>query len=201
MKSGPVLQGLDLSSSQTDTDLDTPHLTNLWNTLSSSTVSWRKNDLLLALNLVALEHPTGSALNDVAVVALGNLLEKGGHTALGNWLLSSSLSLLLIGTGGNKSSGDHESEKELVCIVCRKEQVRLATVELVVLVLGGWDDNGIADNGSETIYLCAKLDLDNITSLEGDGSLGLVGCERSVWGDKGGWRDGRWVGDTWHTIS
>ena len=99
VQSSSVLKVLELAGSQGDTDLNTPYLADLWDTLALGALSWCQDDLLLSLNLVALEQPRGGALDEVAVVALDDLLEKAGHAALGHWLYGSGLGLLLGCTG------------------------------------------------------------------------------------------------------
>lgn len=99
VQSSSVLKVLELTGSQRDTDLNTPYLADLWDTVTLGALSWCQDDLLLPLNLVALEQPRGGALDEVAVVALDDLLEKAGHAALGRWLYGSGLGLLLGCTG------------------------------------------------------------------------------------------------------
>ena len=95
VQGSPVLEVLELASALGDTDLNTPDLADLWDTLALGALSGREHDLLLALDLVALEEPRGGALDEVAVVALDDLLEEVGHAALGHWLLGCGLGLLL----------------------------------------------------------------------------------------------------------
>ncbi len=194
MKGSSVLKVLELSSAERNTDLNTPNLTDLWKAITLALLTWRKDDLLLALDLVALKDPGSGVLDEVAVVRLGDLLEERCHLRLWDGLLFDSLGLLLVGSGGEKSSWDHQAKEELVAVVGCEHQVGDARL---VLVLGSaWDNDGVADDGSEAVDLGTELDLDDIAGLELDLGLSLVGLERGVWGDESVWGDGGWVGDT-----
>lgn len=191
VQSSSVLKVLELTGSQGDTDLNTPYLTDLRDTLTLGALSWCQDDLLLSLNLVALEQPRGGALDEVAVVALDDLLEKAGHAALGNWLLGSGLGLLLGGTGRQESRWDHQAQEKLVRVVGSQDQVRGAG-----LILAAGDDDVVANDCSETVDLGTELDLDHITGVQDNLGLGLVGLERGIWGDERRRGDGGRVGDT-----
>ena len=195
VKGSAVLELLDLARSQADAHLDTPDLANLGDALALVVLARGNNNLLLALNLVALEEPRGGALDKVAVVGLDNLLEKLGDLGLRRRLLGSGLGLLLIGTGSEEARGDHETEEELVGVVGGENQVSIATLDNIVgLVLGGGND-GVANNGAEAIDLSTKLDLDRLAGLDLNNSLLLVGGQGSVGGDESGGRDGGGVGE------
>lgn len=80
VESGTLLKVLELSGSLGNCNLNTPDLTDLWKTVTLAVLStWCKDDLLLALNLVALKQPRGGVLSQVALVGLGDLLEHVGH--------------------------------------------------------------------------------------------------------------------------
>lgn len=193
----PVLELLDLAGAQTDTDLNTPDLAQLRDTIAAGTLARGKDDLLLVLDLVATKQPRSGALNQVAVVALDNLLQEGGDSGLGRGLLLGSLGLLLVGAGGQGSGREHHAQEKLVRVVCCEDEIGLASRDnlgLLALLLG---EDGSTDNCSETIYLSTQLDLDGLASLNGNVGLGLIGRERSVGRDKSGRRDSRRVGKTW----
>jgi hypothetical protein len=186
VESGPVAVALDLATSQTETHLNTPDVADLGLAFTPDTLAGRKDDLLLGLDLVVLELPDGGALNDIASVGLGNLLNHLGHLALRVRLLGGSLLLLLLVALSNKARRDHQPEQKLIGVVCSEQEIGFLSSDLA----GGADQDVVADNGAETVDLSAELNLDNLSSLEcGCGLLG-VGLEGSVWGDVSARRDG-----------
>ena len=191
MESGAVLEILELSGSEGNTDLNTPDLTNLWKTLTLALLTWSKDNLLLALNLVALKDPRGGVLDQVAVEGLADLLKVRSHLGLWDGLGLSSLGLLLDGSGSQKSPWDHKAEENLVGVVGSEHQVGNAL--LIVLGGGSWDNDGVANNCSETVDLGTELDLDDIAGVKCDGSLSLIGLQWGVWSDECIWGDGGWV--------
>jgi hypothetical protein len=197
VKGGTVAERLDLTGAQTDTHLNTPGLANLGKTVTSDTLAGSQNDLLLALNLVSLELPAGGVFDEVAVVALDELLKELGDLALAERLLCTCLGNLLLGAGGEKTGRQHGSQKELVGVVSGEDKVSLAALEFAVGVgLGRGNNDRVADNGTEAINLSTELDLDALGSLELDGGLLSVGLEGSVGGDESAGRDGGGVSDT-----
>lgn len=196
MEGSAVLELLLLAGSQADAHLDTPDLANLGDTLALGVLASGNDNLLLALNLVAVKEPRGGALDKVAVVGSDNLLEKVGDLGLRRGLLGGGLGLLLLGTGSEETRGNHEAEEDLVGVVVGENQVGGAALDNIVgLVLGG-GNNGVANNGTEAIDLSAELDLDGLTGLDLDGSLLLVGAQGSIGSDKSGGRDGGGVRET-----
>lgn len=195
MKGSAVLVLLDLAGSQADAHLDTPDLANLRDTLALGVIARGNNDLLLALNLVAVEEPRGGALDKVAVVGLDNLLEKVGDLGLRRRLLGGGLGLLLIGTGSEEARGNHKAEEELVGVVVGENQVSIAALDNIVGLVLGRGNDGVANYGAEAIDLSTELDLDGLTGLDLDSSLLLVGGQGSVGGDETGGRDGSGVGE------
>lgn len=190
-----VLELLNLAGSQADAHLDTPDLANLGDTLALGVLASGNHNLLLALNLVAVKEPRGGALDEVAVVGADNLLEKVGDLGLRRRLLGGGLGLLLIGTGSEKTRGNHEAEEDLVGVVVGENQVSVAALDNIVgLVLGGGND-GVANDGAEAIDLSTELDLDGLTGLDLDSSLLLVGAQGSVGSDESSGRDGSGVGE------
>lgn len=197
MESGTVAEGLDLTGAQTDTHLDTPGLADLRETVTSDALTRSQDDLLLALNLVSLELPAGGVLDQVAVVALDELLKELSDLALAVRLLGTCLGNLLLGTGSEKASGEHGSQKELVGVVGGEDKVSLATLEFAIGVgLRRGNNDRVADNGTKTIDLSTELDLDALGSLELDGGLLGVRLEGSVGGDERAGRDGGRVSNT-----
>ena len=195
MEGSSLLKVLELTGAERDTDLNAPNLGDLWEAITLSLLSWCEDNLLLALNLVALEQPRGGVFDKVAVVGLDDLLEHLGHLGLGDGLLLLGLGLLLDGAGSQQSSWDHESQQELVGVVSSEHQISDAGLVLLGL---SWDNDGVADNRSEAINLGTKLDLDNIAGLESDGGLGLIRLEWGIWGNESIWRDSGWVRDAWN---
>jgi hypothetical protein len=59
-----------------------------------------------------------------------------------------------------------------------------------------WNEDGVADDGTKSINLCAQLDLDEFAGLEGGLCLCLFRDERGIWCDVGVWGDGRRMTDT-----
>lgn len=191
VESGAVLEVLELSGSERNTNLNTPDLTDLWKTLALALLTWSKDNLLLALNLVALKHPGSGVFDQVAVEALDDLLEIGSHLGLWDGLGLSSLGLLLDGSGSQKSSWDHQAEENLVGVVGSEHQVGDAGI--ILLLSLSWNDDGVANDCSETVDLGTELDLDDISGLQDDGSLSLIGLQWGIGGYECIWRNGRWV--------
>jgi hypothetical protein len=196
MESGTLVNTLHLTRAQTDTDLDTPNLTNLGSTLALGALGRRKDNLLAALDLVVVEQPRCGALDDVDVVGLGNLLQKAGDPGLGRSLLGGSLGLLLVGALSQETRGGHQSQEKLVDVVVGKDQIGSAASDLLAGLVLGSSNHGITDNGAETIDLGTKLDLDSLAILDLGTGLSLVGGERSVGSDVGRRGDGGGVGET-----
>lgn len=142
-------QVLDLSGAQRKTDLDTPDFTDSRDTVTTDAVGRGKDDLLLTLDLVAVEDPAGGVLNHVAVVGLGDLLEQGGDLGLRRGLLGGSLLLLLFGTAGEETGGDHKAQQQFVGVIGSVNQVGLTAGDDVT----GANDDHVANNGTETIDL------------------------------------------------
>lgn len=198
VQGGAVVKVLDLTGSQAEADLNTPNLTNIGDTLTTDTLAGDQDDLLVTLDLVAVEHPAGSVLNNLAVVSLGDLLQEISHVRLGRGLLGGGLSLLLVGTLGQQTGGDHQAEQELVGVVSSDNKVSLtAGDDLLGGVLLG-DDVHVTDNSSESINLGTELDLDDLASLQSDLGLGGIGHKGSVGSDIGAGRDGSGVRDTFY---
>lgn len=147
------------------------------------------------------EQPGCSALDDVAVVALGDGLEQAGDLGLRRSLLSGGLGLLLVSSLGEETRGNHQSQKELIAVVGSEHEVSGAARDfLASLVLGSCEDS-VAHNGAEAIDLSSKLDLDGLAGLDLGGGLGLIGRQRRVGSDVGGGRDGRRVGEALRSVS
>lgn len=170
---GPVAVVLDLAASERKTNLNTPDLANLGKTLTTYTLAGRKDNLLLGLDLVVLELPDGSALDNVAAVGLGDLLEHLGHLGLCVGLAGSILLLLLFIAVRDKTGWDHQPQKKLVCVVCSCQKIRSLASDLA-------NDDVVADNGSEAIDLSTELDLNDLAGLQRGGRLLTIGLERSV---------------------
>lgn len=182
MQGSTVVQVLDLTVAQREANLNTPNLTDLGDTVTTDTVAGGQDDLLGALDLVAVEQPGGSVLNDVAAVGLGDLLEKSGHLGLGGSTLGSGLLLLLVGTLGKQAGGNHEAEQKLIGVVGGNDQVGLGASDgLLGGVLLGSNDH-VADDGTETIDLSTELDLDDLAGLQDGLGLGGIGDQRGVGG-------------------
>jgi len=191
-----VVKRLDLAVAQAKANLNTPNLTNLGNTFTTGTVARAQDDLLVALDLVAVKQPAGGVLDDVAVVGLGDLLQVGGDLSLGRRLLGGGLLLLLLGTLGQQTRRNHETQHNLVGVVGRKNQVGLAASDNL---LGGVllaNDKHVTDDGSKAIDLSTQLDLDDLAGLQGGLGLGGIGHQRSVGSHIGARRDGSGVGNT-----
>lgn len=141
-----LVQVLDLSGSQTDSHLHTPSFTNCGNTLTLRALRRGKDDLLGTLNLVAFEEPRGGALDELAVIGTGNLLQESGDLGLGWGLLRRGLGLLFVGSLSQEARGDHQSQQELVGVVRGQNQVSIATGDGLVGLVGGSGDDGVADN-------------------------------------------------------
>lgn len=197
---GTVVEILDLTSSQAETNLNTPHLTHIRNTVAAYTIAGGQDDLLLALDLVAIEQPASGVLDDVAVVGLGDLLEEAGHVGLSWGLLGGRLLLLLLGALGQQTGRNHQTQQKLVSIVGCDNEVSLTASDNVLGSALGGNYNHVTDDGSEAINLSSQLDLDNLSSLQGRLGLGGVRDERSVGSDIGARRDSGRVRDTLTTI-
>jgi hypothetical protein len=191
-----VVEVLDLAGSETEANLNTPNFADLGDTVTADTVTGRENDLLLALNLVAAEQPAGGVLDDIAVVGLGDLLEQGRHVGLSRGLLSRGLLLLLVGTLSQQTLGNHETQEDLVGVVSSENEISLtAGNRLLGGVLLG-NDHHVANDGSESIDLSTKLDLDDLAGLQSNLGLGGIGHQRSVGSHIGARGDSRGVRDT-----
>jgi hypothetical protein len=81
-----------------------------------------------------------------------------------------------------------------------QQEVRIAASDLVAGV-SRRDNDGVADDGAEPVDLSAQLDLDRLALLQLYRRLGLIRGERGVWGDEGGRRNGRGVGDSFEEVS
>lgn len=193
MESWSVWQRLDLAGSRADTNLNTPSLANLWETLALDTLAWSQDDLLLALNLVTLKDPARSVLDQVALVALGDLLEELGHLRLTVWLDRLCLLLLLLSSLRQQTRWHDHPHHQLVRVVGCKQEVGWSSRDLGVVLAS---NDGIADNRTKAIDLSTELDLDCLVGLEHSLRLLGVGGEGSVWGHVGAWRDGARVGDS-----
>lgn len=191
VKGGAVGEGLDLAVASADAHLDTPDLANLGHTVTPDAVTGCEDDLLVALNVVAVEFPDGSVLDEAAVVALGELLEEVGDPGLGEGFGGGGgLLLLLLGAGGQKTSRHHCAEHELLGVVGSELQVGGAASDLAA------NNDGVTDNGTEAIDLSTELDLHSLAGLEGGLGLLRVGHERGVRSDVCAGRNSARVGDT-----
>lgn len=191
VKGGAVGEGLDLAVASADAHLDTPDLADLGHTVTPDAVTGCEDDLLVALNVVAVEFPDGGVLDEAAVVALGELLEEVGDPGLGEGLGGGGgLLLLLLGAGCQKTSRHHCAEHELLGVVGSELQVGGAASDLAA------NNDGVADNGTEAINLSTELDLDSLAGLEGGLGLLRVGHERGVGSDVCAGRNSARVGDT-----
>ena len=178
VKGSAVGEGLDLAVTSADAHLDTPDLANLGHTVTPDTVTRCEDDLLVALNVVAVEFPDGGVLDKAAVVGLGDLLDKVGDPGLGKRLGGGgSLLLLLIGTSGQKTSRHHCAEQQLLGVVGSELQVGSAASDLAT------NNDGVADDSTEAIDLGTELDLHSLAGLEGGLGLLRVGHERGVGSD------------------
>lgn len=191
VKGGAVGESLDLAVTGGDAHLDTPDLADLGHTVTPDTVAGSEDDLLVALDVVAVEFPDGGVLDKLAVVALGESLEEVGDPGLSVGLGGrGGLLLLLLGAGGQKTSGHHCAEHELLGVVGSELQVGSAAGDLAA------NDDGVADNCTKAIDLSAELDLHGLAGLES--GLGLLGVrhQRGVGSDECAGRNGARVGDT-----
>src|SRR5690606_2448433 len=103
-----------------------------------------------ALDFVAAEQPRGCTLDDAAVIALGNRLEKACYLSLGGSLRRGGLGFLLIRSTSKETGGDHQAQKQLIGIVGREHEVGLpASNDIVTLA----NQDGIAHNGAEPVDL------------------------------------------------
>lgn len=196
VQGSPLLELLNLAGSQAHTHLDTPDLANLGQAVALGAITRSEHNLLLVLNFVAAKEPGGGTLDNVDLVALGNLLNQSVDLALCLGLGGSGLYLLLVGASSQHSRGQHQSQKQLVGVVSGQEQVGSAALNHILgFVLGG-DNDGVAHNRSKAIDLCAKLDLDNLALLKLNSSLLLVRLQWGVGSDIGAGRNGRRVSET-----
>lgn len=187
VKGGAVAKVLDLSGSETDADLDTPSLSKLRKSVTTNSLTRSEDELLLALNVVAVKQPASVVLDKVDVVGLAHLGEQVVHLVLAVWLLCLRLGLFLVCAGRQSSRWDHHAEKKFVAPVCGQKKVGLASRKLVIRICAGWDDDGVADDGTETVDLCTQLDLDNLASLECSLRLFCVRLQWGVWSDICAW--------------
>lgn len=185
-------QVLDLSGAQRETDLDTPDFTDGRDTIATDAITGGKDDLLLTLDLVAVEDPTGGVLNHVALVGLGDLLEQAGDMGLRRGLLGGGLLLLLFGTAGEETGGNHKAQQQFVGVVGSVDKVSLTTGDDVAST----DNDHVANNGTEAIDLSTKLDLDDLVGLEGHFGFLLLGHQGRIGSDVGARRNGSRVTDT-----
>lgn len=191
VKGGAVGERLHLAVASADAHLDTPDLADLGHTVTPDAVTGCEDDLLVALDVVTVEFPDGGVLDELAVVALGELLEEIGDPGLGVWLGGgSSLLLLLFGASGQKTSRHHCAEHELLSVVGSELEVGSAAGDLAA------NDDSVADNGTEAINLSTELDLHSLSGLEGGLGLLRVGHERGVGSDVCAGRNSARVGDT-----
>lgn len=186
MQSSAVAVVLDLAASQTDAHLNTPNLAGFGQTFTSDTLARGKDNLLLRLDLVVVEKPDGGALDEVAVVSLDDLLQHVGDLALCVGLLGGSLGLLLLVAVRDQTGGNHQPEKELVCVVCSQNEISFATSDFSRVT----DNDIVANDSAETVDLSTELDFDNFALLECCGGLLGVGLEGRVGSDVGARRDG-----------
>lgn len=198
MEGGAAVEGLALAGAERDAHLDTPDLADLGGTVALGTLGGGQDNLLGALNLVAVKEPRGGALDEVALVGVADLFEQGGDLALGRGLLGGGLGLFLIGALGEQAGGDHQAEEELVGVVVGEEEVGGTAGDGVALLAG---EDGVAGNGAESVNLGAELDLDGLAILDLGGGLGLIRGQGSVGSDIGRGGDGGGVGEAWVNVS
>ena len=187
---------LDLSGAERETNLDTPDLTNGGDTFTPNAVGGGEDDLLLTLDLVTVELPAGGVLNHIAFVGLGDLFEQGRDVGLRRRLLGGSLLLLFLGTAGQKTRGDHETQQEFVGVVGSVDKVSLAAGDFVGAGTLSRNNDHITDDGSEAIDLSTELDLGDLASLQGGFGFLLVGHQGGVRSHMGARRDSSRVAET-----
>ena len=187
---------LDLSGAERETNLDTPDLTNGGDTFTPNAVGGSEDDLLLTLDLVTVELPAGGVLNHIAFVSLGDLFEQGRDVGLRRRLLGGSLLLLFLGTAGQKTRGDHETQQEFVGVVGSVDKVSLAAGDFVGAGTLSRNNDHITDDGSEAIDLSTELDLGDLASLQGGFGFLLVGHQGGVRSHMGARRDSSRVTET-----
>jgi hypothetical protein len=193
MECRSVGQCLGFAASQADTSFDTPNLANFWKSFALEAVARQDNDLLGRFNLIALKQPRGRALDNSASIALGNLLKEAADLALGVLLLARGSLFLIV--GGCKQPGwHHQAQDELIGIVCCEQQIGIALGDVGFLAILARDNEGVADNGTESVNLSAQLDFCDLSLLEGRCGLFGIGLERSVRRDVGARGDGGRVG-------
>lgn len=76
--------------------------------------------------------------------------------------------------------------------MCGKNQIRLSSRDLICAA----NDDVVADNGTESINLSTKLDLDNFAFLQGNRSFFGIRLKRCVGGDVCARRNGRAVSNS-----
>lgn len=190
VKGGAVREVLDLAVAGSDTHLDTPDLANLGHTVTPDTVAGCEDDLLVALDVVAVELPDGSVLNEVALVGLRQSLEELGDLSLGVGLGGGrGLLLLLFGAGGQETGRDHGAEDELLGVVRSQLQVGGAAGDLAA------NNDSIANNCAKAVDLGAELNLHRLAGLQGDLGLLSIGDQRSVGSNERAGRNGAGVGN------
>lgn len=172
----PLVELLDLARSQAHTHLNTPHIANLGGSITlRGAITGGDDDLLLSLNLIALKQPRGGTFDDVDLVALGDLLDQGVHLTLGLGLRSSGLGFFFVGTRSQNSRRQHQSQQQLISVVCSQHEIGGAALNNILgFVLGGNNDS-VAGNRGKAINLSTKLDLDGLALLQLNGGLLLVG--------------------------
>lgn len=187
-----VVQGLDLAGTQTETNLNTPDFTDVGHTFTLDSGARREDNLLISFNLIALEQPAGCVLDHIAVVGLGDLLDQVGDLSLSGRLLSCSLLLFFLGSASQKARRNHESQEELIGVVRCEDEVGQTAGHNIL----GANDDLITHDRSKAIDLRTKLDLSQLTGLEG--SLGLLGVrhQRGVGRHVRAGGDGGRVSDT-----
>lgn len=186
-----VGEGLDLAVAGADAHLDTPDLADLGHTVAPDAVARCEDDLLVALNVVAVELPDGGVLNKVAVVGLGQLLQQVGDSGLGVGLGGGrGLLLLLLGASGQKTRRHHCAEHELLGVVGSQLEVGGAAGDLAA------NDDSVADNSTEAIDLSTELDLHGLAGLQGSLGLLLIRHQRGVGRDVCAGGNGARVRDT-----
>lgn len=141
MQSRAVAESLDLSGASADTNFQSPNLADFSKAVTSDALARRKNDLLLALDLVSLELPACGVLYKVATVALDDLFQKLRDLSLAVRLLGLCLCLLLFAASCKQTRGDDQSQEQFVGVVCREEKVCI-----LFLGLSTRNDNGVTDN-------------------------------------------------------
>lgn len=111
---------LYLSGAGRNLDLNTPGLTDLWDTLTLRALSRAQYNPLLGLDVIPLEQEGGCALDNLDAVGLSNLVEDEVDLALGDGLVVGGLA-----ASGVDGCGDNQAEENLVDVVSRKQKIGL----------------------------------------------------------------------------